>query len=129
MDQRKVFESPAIQYGMGKGRVAMPLDRARKTYIRQLLNAQPRVRLATLPTPLQEASRLSEVLGGPRIYLKRDDMTGVAFGGNKTRNLEFRLAQAASSGVEVLVVGLDIASNSARQTTGAANRLGMETVL
>ena len=97
--------------------------------IRAVIAEIPRVDLACLPTPLQEAKRLSEALGGPRIFVKRDDLTGVAFGGNKTRNLEFRLAAAKASGADVIVMVLDQQSNSARQTAGCCNRLGMETIL
>jgi len=89
----------------------------------------PRVDLACRPTPITEAKHLSKVLGGPRIFVKRDDLTGVAFGGNKTRNLEFRLARAVAEGAEVVIVGLDLQSNSARQTIGCCNRLGLETIL
>ena len=97
--------------------------------VRAVIAGIPRVELACLPTPLQEARRLSEALGGPRIFVKRDDLTGVAFGGNKTRNLEFRLAAAKASGADVIVMELDQQSNSARQTTGCCNRLGMDTIL
>ncbi|MDF1521870.1 MAG: pyridoxal-phosphate dependent enzyme [Trueperaceae bacterium] len=90
---------------------------------------QPRVPLATLPTPLQEAKHLSRLLGGPRIFLKRDDMTGMAFGGNKSRNLEFRMVEPLRAKAEVLIMALELTSNSARQTVAAANRLGMRTVL
>ena len=97
--------------------------------IRAVINTIPRVQLACLPTPLQEARRLSETLGGPRIFIKRDDLTGVAFGGNKTRNLEFRLAAAKALNTDVIVMELDLQSNSARQTVGCCNRLGMDTIL
>lgn len=97
--------------------------------IRTAISRIPRVGLACLPTPLQEAKRLSDALGGPRIFVKRDDLTGVAFGGNKTRNLEFRLAAAKASGADVIVMELDQQSNSARQTVGCCNRLGMDTIL
>ena len=97
--------------------------------IREVIAELPRVQLACLPTPLQEAKRLSETLGGPRIFIKRDDLTGVAFGGNKTRNLEFRLAAAQEMKADVIVMELDQQSNSARQTAGCCNRLGMDTVL
>ncbi len=97
--------------------------------IRAVIANIPRVELACLPTPLQEARRLSETLGGPRIFVKRDDLTGVAFGGNKTRNLEFRLAAAKSMKADVIVMELDQQSNSARQTAGCCNRLGMDTIL
>ena len=97
--------------------------------IREVISRIPRVRLACLPTPIQEARRLSHLLGGPRIFIKRDDLTGVAFGGNKTRNLEFRLAAAKKSGADVVVMEVDQQSNSARQTAGCCNRLGMDTIL
>ena len=97
--------------------------------IRSFLQEQPRVPAALLPTPLHEAKRLTQLLGGPRIFLKRDDLTGFAYGGNKTRNLEFRLAHAVTERVDVLLMALEITSNSARQTVAAANKLGMRTVL
>ena len=97
--------------------------------IRAILAGIPRVELACLPTPLQEAKRLSEALGGPQVFVKRDDLTGVAFGGNKTRNLEFRLAAAVASGADAVVMELDQQSNSARQTAGCCNRLGLATIL
>ncbi len=97
--------------------------------IRELIATQPRVSLACLPTPLQETERLSSVLGGPRIFIKRDDLTGLAFGGNKTRNLEFRMVQPVRAEANVLIMALEITSNSARQTVAAGNKLGMRTVL
>jgi 1-aminocyclopropane-1-carboxylate deaminase/D-cysteine desulfhydrase-like pyridoxal-dependent ACC family enzyme len=97
--------------------------------VSELIGRQPRVPLALLPTPLQEARTLTKVLGGPRIFIKRDDLTGPAFGGNKTRNLEFRLVSALEAKAEVLIMALEVTSNSARQTVATANTLGMETVL
>lgn len=97
--------------------------------LRQLLRRQDRVSVALMPTPLHEARRLRDVVGGPRVFLKRDDLTGYAFGGNKTRNLEFRLAHAVRERADVLIMALEITSNSARQTVAAANKLGMRTVL
>ena len=97
--------------------------------IRARIAKVPRVSLACLPTPLQEAKQLSKVLGGPRIFVKRDDLTGVAFGGNKTRNLEFRLAADKASAADTIVMELDQQSNSARQTVGCCNRLGKGTIL
>lgn len=94
-----------------------------------MLARQPRVGAALLPTPLHEAERLRQVLGGPRVFLKREDLTGFAFGGNKSRNLEFRLAHAVKARAEVLIMALEVTSNSARQTVAAANKLGMRTVL
>lgn len=88
----------------------------------------PRVRLAFLPTPLQRCPNLSADLGVD-LWVKRDDLTGLAFGGNKTRNLEFRIAEALEAGADVLVFGVEITSNSARQTAAAANMLGLPLVL
>ncbi len=86
----------------------------------------PRVRFALLPTPIEEARQLAKKLGGPRIFVKRDDLTGVAFGGNKTRNLEYRLARTVAEGADTVIVGLDLQSNSARQTIAACNKLGLK---
>jgi 1-aminocyclopropane-1-carboxylate deaminase/D-cysteine desulfhydrase-like pyridoxal-dependent ACC family enzyme len=97
-------------------------------WIRERIGRVPRVRLALIPTPLQEAPNLSRELG-PRIFIKRDDLTGVAFGGNKLRNLEFRLARTMEEQPDTVVVGLDLQSNSARQTIGACNKLGLKTIL
>lgn len=97
--------------------------------IRERVARLPRVSLALTPTPLQEAPRLAKELGVGRLYIKRDDLTGLAFGGNKTRNLEFRLAEAVEEGADVIIAGLEAQSNSARQTTAAANILGMRTIL
>ena len=98
-------------------------------WIHERIARVPRVRLAAIPTPLEEAPNLSRALGGPRIFIKRDDLTGVAFGGNKLRNLEFRLARTMSEQPDTVVVGLDLQSNSARQTIGACNKLGLKTIL
>jgi 1-aminocyclopropane-1-carboxylate deaminase/D-cysteine desulfhydrase-like pyridoxal-dependent ACC family enzyme len=89
----------------------------------------PRVDIAIKNTPLIEAPNLARQLGGPRIFVKRDDLTGVAFGGNKLRNLEFRLARTMQEKPDTVIVGLDLQSNSARQTVGACNKLGLETIL
>ena len=89
----------------------------------------PRVPLALTPTPMQDAPRLAKELGIGRLLIKRDDLTGLAFGGNKTRNLEFRMAEAVELGTEVFIAGLEAQSNSARQTTAAANILGMRSIL
>ncbi|BCH27993.1 D-cysteine desulfhydrase [Mesorhizobium sp. L-8-3] len=88
-----------------------------------------RLDIALKRTPIEEAKNLSQVLGGPRIFVKRDDLTGVAFGGNKLRNLEFRLAHAMKDEPDTVIVGLDLQSNSARQTVGACNKLGLRTIL
>ena len=97
--------------------------------IRQRIAKIPRVDIAIKNTPLQEMPNLARHLGGPRIFIKRDDLTGVALGGNKLRNLEFRLARTMSEKPDVVIVGLDLQSNSARQTVGACNKLGLDTIL
>lgn len=89
----------------------------------------PRVKLATLPTPLEDMVNLSQKLGGPRILIKRDDLTGLATGGNKTRKLEFLLGDAIHQNANVVVTGANPQSNHARQTAAAANKLGMHAVL
>ncbi|MDR5683635.1 MAG: D-cysteine desulfhydrase family protein [Armatimonadota bacterium] len=94
-----------------------------------LIGDLPRVRLAYLPTPLEEAPRLSEYLGGPRILIKRDDLTGLALGGNKARKLEFLMADAHRRGCDVVVTVGAVQSNHARMTAAAARRLGMTAVL
>ncbi|WP_101067754.1 D-cysteate sulfo-lyase [Roseovarius salinarum] len=85
----------------------------------------PRVRLAHLPTPLEPLPRLSEALGGPEIWIKRDDCTGLSTGGNKTRKLEFLMAEAQRQDAEVVLTQGATQSNHARQTAAAAARMGM----
>jgi D-cysteine desulfhydrase family pyridoxal phosphate-dependent enzyme len=88
-----------------------------------------RVALAHLPTPLEEAGRLGSAIGLPHLWVKRDDCTGLAMGGNKARKLEYELGQAKESGADVLVTHGGLQSNHARTTAAAARRLGMEAVL
>jgi D-cysteine desulfhydrase family pyridoxal phosphate-dependent enzyme len=84
-----------------------------------------RVRLAYLPTPLEKLNRLSKHLGGPEIYVKRDDLTGLATGGNKTRKLEFLLADALAQGCDYLITTGAPQSNHCRQTAAAAAQFGL----
>ena len=84
------------------------------------VDALPRRRLATLPTPLDEATQLSKVVGGPSLWLKRDDLIGFGFGGNKVRSLELLLADAEARGCDVLVTGAGAQSNHVRATAAAA---------
>lgn len=100
--------------------------RDRCTAVRRKLDTFPRVRLGHLPTPLEPMDRLSAYLGGPRIWVKRDDCTGLASGGNKTRKLEFLMAEAQESGADCVVTQGATQSNHARQTAAAAARLGFE---
>jgi len=94
--------------------------------LRERISALPRVKLAFLPTPLHEVPRFSRALGGPRIFIKRDDLTGLAFGGNKTRMFEFLLARAREQGADTIVGGAGVQSNYSRQLVAACNALGFE---
>jgi len=89
------------------------------------LSEFPRVSLAHLPTPLEPLPRLSRELGGPPIWLKRDDCTGLATGGNKTRKLEFLMGEALSRKADTILCFGALQSNHVRQTAAAAARLGL----
>jgi 1-aminocyclopropane-1-carboxylate deaminase/D-cysteine desulfhydrase-like pyridoxal-dependent ACC family enzyme len=86
----------------------------------------PRIQLGVHPTPLEALPRLSAALAGPPLYMKRDDLTGLAFGGNKTRMLEFSLADARQQGADTVVTGMAAQSNYCRQLAAACARLGLE---
>lgn len=88
-----------------------------------------RVPLAVTPTPIEELSRFSQELGGPAIYIKRDDNTGLALGGNKARKLEYLMAEAQQQGADVVLTEGGLQSNHARMTAAAACKLGMKAVL
>lgn len=85
----------------------------------------PRVSLGHFPTPLEPMDRLSEALAGPRLWVKRDDCTGLSSGGNKTRKLEFLMADAQKQGADTIITQGATQSNHARQTAAAAAKLGM----
>lgn len=110
------------------GAQARALDR-----VRGALGAQPRLPLATLPTPLSDAVRLREALGGaracPRILIKRDDLTSLGLGGNKARKLEYLVADARQHGATTLITTGAAQSNHARMTAAAAAMAGMRCVL
>lgn len=89
------------------------------------LSRFPRIRLAHLPTPLERLDRLSRELGGPEIWIKRDDCTGLSTGGNKTRKLEFLMAEAVEAGADLVITQGATQSNHARQTAAAAAKLGL----
>jgi len=89
----------------------------------------PRLNFAHLPTPLEALPRLSAALRGPQIWVKRDDQTGLAFGGNKTRKLEFLIADAQAAGAETLITTGAVQSNHCRQTAAAASRFGFNCIL
>ena len=88
----------------------------------------PRIPLATLPTPLLQAPRLSEALGA-EVWIKRDDMTGLLLGGNKARKLEFLCGEAQAQGADTLVTGGGGGSNHVQLTAAAATRLGLGCVV
>ena len=90
------------------------------------LKRYPRVSLGHFPSPLEYLPRLTEVLGGPEIWIKRDDCTGLAGGGNKTRKLEFLLADALEKDCRRVVTFGAVQSNHVRQTAAACARLGLD---
>jgi D-cysteine desulfhydrase len=86
----------------------------------------PRTKLGFFPTPITELKRISGHLNGPRIYIKRDDLSGLAFGGNKTRKLEYLIADAITNGYDTVITGGAEQSNHCRQTAAAAVSCGLE---
>jgi L-cysteate sulfo-lyase len=93
------------------------------------LSRFPRIRLGHLPTPLEPMDNLSRLLGGPRLWIKRDDCTGLSSGGNKTRKLEFLMAEAQARNADVVITQGATQSNHARQTAAAAAKLGIECII
>src|SRR5689334_15930228 len=94
--------------------------------LRQRVARLPRVDLAHLPTPFEEAPRFAETVGGVRVFVKRDDCTGLLLGGNKVRHNEFLLADALRQGCDVVVWGAGVQSNNCRVTAAGCARLGLE---
>ncbi len=97
--------------------------------LEERLKSLPRMRLAHLPTPLEECPNLSRELGGPRILIKRDDCTGLAFGGNKARHYEYLFADIKAKGYDAYINIMDWRSNNARLTAAACNRAGLRYIL
>jgi D-cysteine desulfhydrase family pyridoxal phosphate-dependent enzyme len=93
------------------------------------IHEPPRVQIAHLPTPLEPLPHLSEHLGGPELWIKRDDQTGLAFGGNKTRKLEYLVADALDKGARTLITRGARQSNHCRQTAAAAAKFGLGCIL
>ncbi len=93
------------------------------------LGRLPRIKLGSLPTPLEEAPSLSAYLGGPRILFKRDDITGLAFGGNKVRKAEYLMGEAVDRGCDVVITVGAVQSNHARAIADAARRLGLDAIV
>jgi D-cysteine desulfhydrase family pyridoxal phosphate-dependent enzyme len=93
------------------------------------MNNIPRVRFAHLPTPVEMMPRLSVALGGIRLMVKRDDQTGLGLGGNKTRKLEFLIAEAQANGAKKLISAGAVQSNHCRQVAAAAAKFGFACTL
>jgi 1-aminocyclopropane-1-carboxylate deaminase/D-cysteine desulfhydrase-like pyridoxal-dependent ACC family enzyme len=119
----------SLRAGMSHGEETPTTRAVRRERIRQALAQHPRVPLAVLPTPLEPLPRLTAHLDGPRLLVKRDDLTGLAFGGNKTRQLEYVLGDLLLQEPEVIVTGASIQSNWCRQAAAAAARLDIPLVL
>jgi D-cysteine desulfhydrase len=90
------------------------------------LNEIPTIKLANIPTPLEEAPRLAAKMGLSKLYIKRDDLTGLAGGGNKARKLEYDFAAILKGGYDVIITAGGIQSNHARMTAAAARKLGLD---
>ncbi|MGE5123529.1 MAG: D-cysteine desulfhydrase family protein [Acidobacteriaceae bacterium] len=89
----------------------------------------PRIHIAHLPTPVESLPHLTAELSGPNILVKRDDLTGLAFGGNKTRKLEFLLAEAQANGARTIITTGAVQSNHCRQTAAASAKLNFDCIL
>ena len=94
--------------------------------LREHVDRLPRFPLGHLPTPLERLDRFSKALGGPQVYIKRDDCTGLTFGGNKTRHNEFLLADALRQQADLFVWGAGVQSNNCRQTAAACAKAGLD---
>ena len=86
----------------------------------------PRLRITHSPTPLEPMQRLTQLFGGPNLWIKRDDCTGLATGGNKTRKLEYLMADALAQGADTVITQGATQSNHARQTAAIAAQLGLQ---
>lgn len=89
----------------------------------------PRIKFAQLPTPIEALPRLTSKLGGIKLFVKRDDLTGLGFGGNKTRKLEYLLAEAQANGARTIITAGAVQSNHCRQTAAACARLNFDCIL
>src|SRR5215831_12602568 len=94
--------------------------------LRAAIARLPRVALTQTPTPLEEMPRLTAHLGGPHLWVKRDDLTGLALGGNKSRMFEFILGEAESHSADVVLAGAAVQSNYCRQLAAACAKRGIE---
>lgn len=103
--------------------------KAKALEVRARLAKLPRQKFAQTPTALDAIPRLASKLDGPKLWVKRDDCTGLAFGGNKTRQLEYILGDAVDQGADVVIQGAASQSNHSRQLAAAAARIGLESVI
>jgi D-cysteine desulfhydrase len=94
-----------------------------------MLNKIPSIKLANIPTPMEEAPRLADKIGLSKLFIKRDDLTGLAGGGNKARKLEYDFALIVNGGFDVVITAGGIQSNHARMTAAAARKLGLNVKL
>ncbi len=94
-----------------------------------ILSKIPTIKLANLPTPLEEVPRLANKIGISKLYFKRDDLTGLAGGGNKARKLEYDFYEIVNGGFDVVITAGGIQSNHARMTAAAARKLGLDVKL
>ena len=127
--KRRAFLSAAAfgsSAALGLTRIAASGETQRNQFLTRSI---PRANLAHLPTPLEELPRLTKLVGGPRLLVKRDDQTGLALGGNKVRKLEFLVAHAKAERADTLITSGGIQSNHCRQTAAAAARYGLHCVL
>jgi len=97
--------------------------------LKQKISTFPRKDLIHRPTPLRRLDRLTQELGGPEIWIKRDDLTGLAFGGNKSRKLEFIIPDALSRGADTIITWASVQSNWCMQTAAAARSVGLHAIL
>ena len=97
--------------------------------LKEKIDQIPRIKLAHLPTPLEDMARLTKALNGPHLWIKRDDCTGLAFGGNKERKTEYVMADALSKKADVVITTGGIQSNHVRATSSAARKCGLKAIL
>lgn len=106
------------------GHSAMP-----RKQLKSLVDAFPRCAISHLPTPLERMEKLSQKLGGVNLFIKRDDQTGLAFGGNKTRKLDLIMADVLAQGCDSVITWAGVQSNWCRQTVAAARKVGVKPIL
>lgn len=97
--------------------------------LQKKVDSFPRVKLVNLPTPLEKMPRLTKLLNGPQLWVKREDSTGLAFGGNKERKTEFAFGDALSKKADTVITTGPVQSNHSRATAAAASRLGLKIIL